>query len=330
MRVRESTYRGYEQAVRLHITPQLGQAKLAKLNASNVDAWLSDLDAKPRAKQNAFVTLKVALNYAVRELGLIDRNPVANMKAPRAPKREQRILTLPELQRLLKAAEGSPLYPLLYLAIVTSMRVGELFGLAWRDVDLDRGYLRVTQALAKAEGHTYAIAEPKTQASKRRIDLPKEAVAVLKAHRKKQNGAANPLGLVFPSETGSPLDYNNFQKRVFKPWLHAAKLKGIVFHSLRHSGNSILASEGHSLKLLQDRLGHSTPAVTFQVYTHLGATEGRAGADRLGKLLTGTNRGTNVRNGARKRSRPNKRKSLILSGFFKWLRMLDSNQRPAD
>jgi integrase len=123
--------------------------------------------------------------------------------------------------------------------------------------------------------------------------LPKEAVALLKAHRKTQNGQTNPLDLVFRSETGGPLDYNNFQKRVFKPWLRAAKLKSVTFHSLRHAGNSVLASEGHSLKLLQDRLDHSTPAVTFQTYTHLGATEGRKGADTLGKLLSETKRETN-------------------------------------
>jgi integrase len=236
LRAKSNTYRGYENAIRLHIVPHIGKAKLAKLTASNVDAWLADLDAKPRAKQNAFVTLKVALNYAVRDLGFLDRNPIDRMKAPRAPKAEQRILTLPEVKKLLKAAEGSGCYPFVYLAIATSMRFGELCALDWSDVDLTRGFLHVKKGLGAVyddetkSGYRREITDPKSAASRRRIDLSSEAVALLKSHRKSQNGAPNPLDLVFPNDAGSFIHESNFTRRVWGPLLKQAKPPHCTFH----------------------------------------------------------------------------------------------------
>jgi integrase len=295
LRAKANTYRGYESAIRLHIVPDIGKAKLAALKPTHVDAWLSDLDAKPRAKQNAFVTLKVALNYAVRDLGLLDRNPIDRMMAPRAPKREQHILTLTEVRKLLKAAQGSQWYPLMYLAIATSMREGELFALGWRDVDLKRGMLYVRQGIGNVyddeteSGYRRAITTPKTDASRRRIDLSAEAIALLKTHRKSLDGKPNPDGLVFPNEAGSFVHVSNFHRRVWAPLLEKAKLPHCKFHSLRHTGNSILAQQG--LSLLQRRLGHSTPNVTMAVYSHAGAEEGRKGAALIGSLLGGEKAG---------------------------------------
>jgi integrase len=297
LRAKANTYRGYESAIRLHIVPHIGKAKLAALKPTHVDAWLSDLDAKPRAKQNAFVTLKVALNYAVRDLGLLDRNPIDRMKAPRAPKREQHILTLTEVKKLLKAAQRSQWYTLLYLAIATSMREGELFALAWRDVDLKRGTLYVRQGIGNVyddeteSGYRRAVTSPKTDASRRRADLSAEAIALLKAHRKSLDGKPNPHGLVFPNEAGGFIHVSNFQRRVWAPLLKSAKLPYCKFHSLRHSGNSILAQQGLSLPLLQRRLGHATSKTTMDTYSHVGAEEGRRGAKIIGSLLGGEKTG---------------------------------------
>jgi integrase len=294
-----NTYRGYEQPIRLHIVPNIGKVKLAELTQSNVVAWLSDLDAKPRAKQNAFVTLKVALNYAVDDDDcILDRNPIGRMEAPAAPKAEQHILTLQEVKKLLKAVQGSQWYPLIYLAIATSMREGELFALAWRDVDLKRGMLYVRQGVGNVyddeteSGYRRAITSPKTGASRRRVDLSAEAIALLKDHRKSLDGKPNPHGFVFPNEAGSFVHVSNFHRRVWAPLLKTAKLPYCKFHSLRHSGNSILAQQGLSLPLLQRRLGHATSKTTMDVYSHAGAEEGRKGAELLGSLLRGTPRGT--------------------------------------
>ncbi len=308
LRAKAKTYAGYEQAIRLHINPQLGKAKLVALESKHVNAWLKDLDAKPRAKQNAFVTLKAALNHATHDdVGILDRNPIGRTKAPRAEKAEQHILTLAETKKLLVTARDHfpSWHALLYLAIETSMRQGELFALTWRDVDLKQGFAFIRQGVGTAyddetkSGYRREITSPKTPAARRRSDLSAEAVAILKAHRKDQTGP-NPEGLVFPNEAGSFIHASNFSRRVWAPLLKKAELPHVKFHSLRHSGNSILVQQGLSLPLLQRRLGHSTPQVTMAVYSHAGAEEGRRGAGILGGLLGGTTRGTTGSNGSRK------------------------------
>jgi integrase len=326
-RVRFSTFSTYRTAVREYISPVakngenadrkanvrngIGRVKLAALTGRNVDAWLTDLKANPRSKALAFATLRVAYTYAVG-LGLLERSPLAGMKAPRFPKSEPRVLSLEEVQKLLATARGSEWFPLLYLAVVTSMRFGELAGLQWRSVDLKAGFLRVTQALARTEGGL-ALTEPKTRSSRRRVDLPGEAVEMLLAHRKTQIDSGHDL--VFTAPGGGFIDSPNFTKRVFRPLLKRAGLPTTAtFHGLRHASNTILAASGIPLKVLQGRLGHSTSKTTMDVYTHSAGTDGRLAADRIGTLLStsGDTFGGQSSREAPQDKQPDKQKTLIL------------------
>jgi integrase len=133
------------------------------------------------------MVLKRAFSYAI-DLEMCDRNPLQCLRAPKAPKKEQRILELEEISKLLATGQGSPWFPLFFTALATSMRQGELFGLTWDDVRVDVGYLRVTKQLVNGRDGL-ELGEPKTTSSKRRIDLAPEAVAVLKAHRNAQISA---------------------------------------------------------------------------------------------------------------------------------------------
>jgi integrase len=303
-----NTYASYEKAIRVHVVPDMGKARLVAVTAANVDAWLDDLEAGPRAKQQAFTVLKRAFNYAI-DTGVLTVNPIARVNAPEARKREQRVLTVEEVKKLLAAAQGTEWYALIFLAAVTAMRQGELFGLTWNAVHLDDAYLRVTKALRNGYGGL-ELAEPKTESSVRRIELPKEAVAVLTAHRAKQTGKPNEHNLVFPNSGGGFVHRDNFAKRTFKELLKTAGLPAVSFHSIRHSSNSALAASGTSLKVLQQRLGHSTASTTFAVYTHAAETEGRAAATTIGKLLGGENRG-GKRSEAAQRSKPKVREKTI-------------------
>lgn len=311
LKVRANTYASYEQSIRNHIVPSLGKAKLATLTAGNADAWLSELKIGPRAKQRAFVVLKRSLSYACDDLQLLDRNPLERMRAPRVPKREPRILNLEEVRRLLDAASETEWFALFYLAIATAMRQGEIFGLTWDSVDLKRGTIRVSQALAtdydEGDNFKQTLAEPKTNASRRTIDLPKEAIAALQAHREKQKP---PSDLVFPAEQGGYLDRTNFRKRIFCPLIKEAKLPKVTFHSLRHAGNTLLAASGVPLSVLQRNLGHSTSRVTLDVYSHATRADSRAAAARMGSLLSGTRRGTNGSRRATGNGKVAKKKAL--------------------
>lgn len=284
-RVRSNTLTAYSNGVHKHIVPRIGKAKFATLGPSNVSAWLGEMAADkkvgPRAAQQAFMVLKRAYNYAV-ELELLDRHPFPSVKAPSAPKREQRILNGAQLQALLNEAAGSPWYALLYLTVVTSLREGELLGLRWRDLNWEERYLRVNVAAVQGRSGL-ELAEPKTKASRRRVDLPDEAVAVLKEHKEQQAGP-NPLDLVFPGGNGQIYDRANVKRALYR-LLDNAKLPRAVFHSLRHAGNTLLAESGVSLRVLQARLGHATSKVTLDVYSHVSDDAGRIAADTIGSLL---------------------------------------------
>jgi integrase len=317
-KVSANTYNSYERAVRLRIIPDLGKAKLTELQPKNVDAWVAEMTAEEevgsRAAQQAFMVLKRAYGYAM-DLDLSDRNPLQRLRAPKAPKKKQRILELDEVRALLAVSESSPWFPLFFIAVATSMRQGELFGLTWDDVHFDAAYLRVTKQLVN--GHDgLELGEPKTASSKRRIDLSPEAVAVLKTHRKAQMSTrrSNVYNLVFANEVGGFIDRNDFRKRVFKPLLTKAELPDCTFHSLRHAGNSLLAQAGASLKVLQQRLGHSTVTTTLQTYTHAAASDGQAAAATIGSLLSGLKSGLKSGGGATV-LKVDKEKSPTTKGF---------------
>jgi site-specific recombinase XerD len=104
--VKYSTYESYGIACRVHIIPSIGSVKLSALTAANVESWLSDLDTGPRARQNAFKVLKIALSYAVG-LDLLDRSPIQRMTAPRAPRKEPHIFSLAEVRKLLAARRNT-------------------------------------------------------------------------------------------------------------------------------------------------------------------------------------------------------------------------------
>ncbi len=169
------------------------------------------------------MVLKRAYSYAV-ELETLDRTPLANLKKPKAAPNEQRIYTPAQVFKLLDTAKGGRWCALFYLAIATSMRSGELFGLRRSDVHLDQGYLRVSKALVDGP-NGLELGEPKTATSKRRCDLPASAIEVLREHKRATEGNLNEHGLVFPSKTGGFVDRCNF-------------------HSLRHAGNCMLAAGG--------------------------------------------------------------------------------------
>ncbi len=151
-----------------------------------------------------------------------------------------------------------------------------LLGLAWADVDLDAGTLRVRQALNRAGGAAFVLGEPKTPKSRRTLDVPSPAVEALRAHRARQAAerlAAGSVwvdtGLVFATEIGTVLDPRNF-RRAFARVTEAAGLgSGWHPHELRHSAVSLLSAAGVRLEDVADVVGHASASrMTGDVYRH--------------------------------------------------------------
>lgn len=173
--VREKTWRDYERVVRLHLLPSgLSALTLGALRPLQIERFLLTLLAANRSPTLVFVILRVvklALGQAV-DWGLLAFNPASRVKAPKRPRQEMQVWTPQQVKTFLTCCvEHQPrLYALFHLALATGMRRGELLGLHWRDVDLERGELLVRVSVVQC-GAKAVLSEPKTPASPRRLPV---------------------------------------------------------------------------------------------------------------------------------------------------------------
>ncbi len=223
---------------------------------------------------------------------LIARNPTEAVDAPCPRLKEISVFTVEEAQRFLEAAKGDRLHALYVLALMTGMRQGELLGLRWQDIDLSAGSLSVRRTLVRTS-QGWSWADPKTAKGRRTIALPDLAVEALRQHRVRQleerlrAGALwADIDLVFPNQTGKPLERQNVVKRSFRPLLIRAGMPSSRFHDLRHSAATLLLSLGEHPKVVQERLGHSTIGVTMDTYSHVLPDMQRKAAAKLDALFS--------------------------------------------
>jgi integrase len=275
--VRQSTYQGYEYAIRPHIGPALGRIKLKDLSPAHVRWFYRDcLDSglAPATVHKLHVVLHKALNAAVAD-GLVPRNVTAELKLPRITREEIDPLDAEQARRLLETARGDRLEALYVLALNTGMRQGELLALKWDDVDLERSLVRVRRTLTRSD-KGFVLGEPKTKRSRRTIRLTAGAVQTLRAHLSRQleeiermGSLYEPGGLIFATETGTIINPSNLRNRSLKPLLGRAGLRPIRFHDLRHTCATLLLSKDVNPKIVSEMLGHSSVSITLDIYAHL-------------------------------------------------------------
>jgi len=286
--IRATTYASYKGILKHHIQPKIGGVTLSRLTPLHVQAMHASLEregASPRLRQLTHAVLRRALKQALK-WDLVDRNVCDAVDPPRVPKREVAALSPDQVTALLAAAKGHRLEALLMVAVGTGMRLGEIFALQWRNVDLVRAAIHVRQTLTEIGG-TLTLNEPKTPKSRRRIDLPKSVVVALEAHRQRMREKGfGEASWVFTNTTGGPLRRGHFQTNVFKPLLKAARLPDIRFHDLRHTSASLLLAAGVHPKIVQERLGHSQIGITLDIYSHVLPTMGLEAAAKLDAMLS--------------------------------------------
>jgi integrase len=292
--VRVSTFERHEGIIRTHIKPALGRIKLKNLTPTHVRGLHReklDADLAPATVRKIHSTLHKALSQATSD-GLIPRN-AADVKAPRPAPEEMRPLSEDEARAFLETAKASDdrFEPLYVLAITTGLRRGELLGLRWDDVDLERGKLRVGRALVR-EGGQHIVGETKTRRGRRQVNLTPRTVNALKAHRKRQleermrlSGLYKDHGLIFATGIGTPVNPENLVNRSFKPLLKRASLPEIRFHDLRHTCATLLLGRGVHPKIVQELLGHATIAMTLDTYSHYIPSMGDQASGAMGDAL---------------------------------------------
>jgi integrase len=222
--------------------------------------------------------------------GLLAKNPAAVVKRPGVARREAQYANAVDVNKLLLCAEGLRYRNTLVLIAATGLRRGEALALHWTDVDLDLGQLAIRGTLGPVGGRL-VITEPKTDRSRRTLPIGPPLVAMLRAHRADQEAerlmAANQWqdqGLVFALEFGTPVDPRNILRTIHIA-AHKAGISGIGVHTLRHSAAVAWLESGVHIKAIADLLGHSSSAITGDIYGHTSDGTARAAVDALAGQL---------------------------------------------
>lgn len=270
--IRPRTQSTYESVIRLHLKPRLKDVKLAQLTPVLCQRTQSAIAeaVSPATARKCRQALHAALEQAVK-WELLNRNPLALVKAIRAPRAELDQWTPQDAATFLKAAKDDPLYPLFYLVIATGLRAGEFLGLKWEDIK--GSVLHIQRQISTVgkpdEGPT------KTARSVRKLRLDAGTLAVLGVHRAKQNehkagysGTYRDSGYIFAARNGSSIRLENVRNRHFNPLLEAANVPRIRLHDLRHFAASRWIELGVDPAEVSRRLGHSRNSTTMDIYVH--------------------------------------------------------------
>jgi integrase len=286
--LRPRTRADYEAVVRRYLQPLMDR-RLASIEALDLLHVLQPLRNRPRTAQLAFRVVHRVLGFAAR-CGYLADNPADRVEVPRYQARRRAVWTASELRAFLRAAEDHPLGPLFLLLAGTGLRWSEAAGLAWKDLDLEAGLVRVERSLHRVRGQ-WATTPPKTASGARTISLPAQVVQALRRHRLRALEAALREGrpwseedLVFCSASGTPLHHRRALEALRKVCRRAG-VPEVGLHGLRHQHTSLLIAQGVPLPDVARRLGHASPAITASVYSHaLG--EDRKAAEVLEMVLT--------------------------------------------
>ena len=293
--LRDSTRLSYAGHVDRFLTPTLGEVDLERLTVLDIQVAYDHLrkDGISEALlKRVHATLSSALTSAVRQ-GLIPLNPAATLRPSTLLSYQARVWTRHEAARFLEATAADPLAPLWRLALVTGLRRGEILGLRWRDVDLERGFVTVTQTRTAVAGRVI-VGPPKSRRGRRRVAIDARTVVALALYRRQK---AQEFQRALTEFTGNVLVFNlAFLDEGIPPaWLSRRMrtlcdkhgLPRIRFHDLRHTSATLGLASGESLAAVSARLGHSSLTTTADLYLQVPEEVARRSVVELASVLDG-------------------------------------------
>lgn len=263
--------------------PDLGKVKLTQLRADQLQRLYSDkLNTRLSKRTVLYIhqVLHKALSQAVK-WSLVSRNVTELADHPTSKRKAPETLSVDQVEHLLDTLQADRLYPLYLLAVSTGMREGELLGLHWEDVDLTHGVVVVRHIAQEIRGQGMIIKEPKTDSSKRPIDLLTKALNTL---RERYAASDTKTGLVFQTKNHTPFSQRNLIRH-FHQSLEKAELPSVKFHSLRHFTVTSLLQRGVHPKLVQTLLGHSQISITMDTYSHVIPGINKETSERMNDIL---------------------------------------------
>ena len=277
---RPATARTYRLMVQNHIVPALGDVKLKDLSRDHLRRFYRAAPTPPLARL-CHAVLSSALNYAVRDRGILALNPCASVRAPKVETKEARHMDVPEARRMLALIEGEPLEGAILLGLAGGLRIGEAVAVSWGDLDLETGVLVV-------RGSFWG---PTKSGKPRVLALPAPALTGLRRHKAAQARAMLALGIRQDERTYIVTDALGHQR-------HPAKLRdafaafckahgfALTFHGLRHSAAIMMLASGVDVRTVAGRLGHQDGGrLLLTTYAHFVKSADEAAAEKIAALL---------------------------------------------
>lgn len=310
--VKQSTYISYESYARLHIIPELGETKLTNLSREQIQRFFNKKSAgyrgkkglSPKSLKNIYNMFNAALEQAIINDRIV-KNPLHGVKLPKVVRTERRVLEPNEQIALQKAAEKAADYQAfgIIFALNTGVRLGELIGLKWCDVNYNKHTVKISRTvgrLQKVDEDGYLIQKkkgiktteivvrsPKSILSKREIPLFDELWNGLMEYRKKQLALIDAFGVdyhddgyIFCNAMGSVYEPRTFED-LFKRTLKSAGINDVNFHALRHTFATRALEAGMDIKVLSSILGHAQASTTLNLYSHALPDHKRESMDKM-------------------------------------------------
>lgn len=282
--IKPETYIGYKRVIDKHISPNLGQKKVADITPQDIQETVLLLQKRlaPTTLRGVLRLLKCILNAAC-EKNLISHTPYQGIKLPKAPKQPPRVLTKKEQEKLEKEALSTNKLEYM-ICLYTGLRVGEVCALKWRDIDFESRIMHVRHSVHRipAENNphsTYlAIGSPKSESSVRDIPLPYFLADIL--YEKKQNSFDSQDDFVLKGTKGDFCDPRTMQQRIKKD-CEKLEIQDVHMHTLRHTFATRCLESGVHYEVLCEFLGHSSPQITLRHYAHCTPERKRESIDLL-------------------------------------------------
>lgn len=305
-RVEDTTADNYEQMIRTHIKPVLGEVPLQALSAQQLERFLADkadhgrLDGRGGLSDRMVRLLSFLLNASLTtayKQRLVAANEMAFVEPPPRRKAIQEVLmwSPEQLVTFMRVSATHALHPLWPVALVTGMRREELLGLRWQDANLQAGspLLRIMQVAVCLRGRAEIRDRAKNPSSARRVAIDQATAQLLREHRVRQlerklrQGAAwQDRDLVFAGDTGAPLDPGGVSK-AFVRLVERAGLPRVTLHGLRHMSASYGLADAREMVGVSRRLGHAKVSTTTDIYGHPLADSDRAIAEAIARRMYG-------------------------------------------
>ena len=284
----ETTKARYRDMIEKDIAPKIGAIRLDKLTCMDVQEYLNEIHAasprtgKPlsaKTVKNLYHILNSMMKKAVKN-GSIAKNPCDGVTLPKRTVPKTEIYDQEMIQKCLQCAKDTDLYLPLVLSFSLGLRRGELLGLKWDAVDLEKGtvYVRDNRVVA---GGKVLEKNPKSEAGVRDLFVGEALLEILR--KEKEKGKSE---YVVSKAGGAPYSPDSFSRK-FKRFLRKNGLPDIKLHATRHSCASLMLSNGVDISTVQKTLGHASPATTLGVYAHSTVAGSKAAAEKVDQLLLG-------------------------------------------